>query len=262
MELPLKIQDMLKHSERIDVEFKKEIPGDLLEHIMGFANRNGGHILIGVDGIINQDGSQTGNPIGFISNDIDKDKQKIDSWARSLQPTVTLLTNQEYKLQNGHWLIHVQVKEQTEKPVGTMRGLYKIRGHSGTNPMDHSAMRSAVFEEIRALKSLRECLNRNIAHASSVLRNITRDKLDLTVFEKGMIVSALSNPDVYEKVDIVDLSVVYQAYEIVDKLIEVRINWRPIGANHKEIDGLIINHTKDAITRSNNLLKKINSILS
>ncbi len=260
MTVPPEIISMIQQSERIHVEFKREFDKGFSEHVMAFANRYGGDILVGVDGVVNPDGSQTGQLVGFESQNIDKDKQKVDAWARDLRPAVTLLANQEYQLQNGRWLLHVRVKEQTEKPVGTAAGLYKIRTHSGDNPMDHAAMRAAIFEEERALKSLCSCLLRNIAHAGAVLQNVRQGNLPVTVFEKGPLIAALSAPDVYEKVDQSELAAVYQAYEIVDRLVAIKITWRPIGGGSQDIDKLIINHAQDAADRSGKILNTINVV--
>lgn len=261
MTVPPEIMGMIQQSERIHVEFKRKLDKGFSEHIMAFANRYGGHILVGVDGEINPDGSQTGRLVGFESQDIDTDKQRVDAWARTLRPAVTLLANQEYHLQNGRWLLHVQVKEQTEKPVGTEAGLYKIRTHSGDNPMDHAAMRAAIFEEERALKSLRSCLRRNIDHAVAVLQHIHQGNMPVTVFEKAPVLAALSAPDVYEKVDQSEVAAIYQAYEVVDRLVGIKITWRPIGGGYHDIDELIRNHTQDAIDRSGGLLNRINTVV-
>jgi hypothetical protein len=261
MTVPPNIMSMIQQSERIHVEFKRELDKGFREHIMAFANRYGGHILVGVNGVINPDGSQTGQLIGFESENIDADKQRVDSWARTLRPTVTLLANQEYQLEDGRWLLHVQVKEQTEKPVGTDAGLYKIRTHSGDNPMDHGAMRAAIFEEERTLKSLQSCLHRNITHANAVLQTISQGTMPVTVFEKGPVIAALSAPDVYEKVDQSELAAIYQAYEVVDRLLAIKITWRPISGEYQDIDKLIRNHTQDVIDRSSRLLHSISTLV-
>lgn len=262
MPIPTELLGMIQQSERIHVEFKREFDRTFSEHIMAFANRYGGHIIVGVDDVINADGSQSGNPVGFESRDIDADKQKIDAWARDLRPTVTLLTNQEYQLDNGRWLLHVQIQEQREKPVGTGAGLYKIRTHTGDNPMDHAAMRAIILEEERALSSLRPCLHRNIEHANAVLQHSHHGNIPVTVFEKAPVLAALSAPDIYQRLDPSDLAATYQAYEVVDRLVEIKITWRPIGGAYPDIDALITNHANDAIVRSRKLLDRIDGILS
>lgn len=73
--------------------------------------------------------------------------------------------------------------------------------------------------------------------------------------------SALSAPDVFEKIKPNDLSAIYQTYEIVDRLIEVKITWRPIGGKSEDIDDLIKQNTQKAIFKSNDLLKEIQTIL-
>lgn len=262
MTIPPEILGMIQQSERIHVEFKREFDKTFGEHIMAFANRHGGHILVGVDGVVDSDGRQTGTLRGFESQDIDAAKQKVDAWARSLRPAVTLQTNQEYQLENGRWLLHVQVKEQMEKPVGTEAGLYKIRTHSGDNPMDHAAMRAAILEEERALTSLRPCLCRNVEHAEAVLQQLRQGNLPVTVFEKAPLLAALAAPDVYEKLDPLELSAAYQAYEVVDRLIGIKITWRPIGGEYGDIDALITNHANDAIVRSRRLLDRIDIVVN
>lgn len=94
-----------------------------------------------------------------------------------------------------------------------------------------------------------------------MLTTISQAKLPLTVFEKGPILSALSAPDVFEKIKPNDLSAIYQTYEIVDRLIEVKITWRPIGGKSEDIDDLIKQNTQKAIFKSNDLLKEIQTIL-
>lgn len=261
MPVPAELLGLIQQSERIHVEFKREFDRSFSEHIMAFANRYGGHIIVGVDGVIDADGSQRGSPVGFESRDIDADKRKIDAWARDLRPAVTLLTNQEYQLDNGRWLLHVQVQEQTEKPVGTGAGLYKIRTHTGDDPMDHAAMRAAILEEERALSSLRPCLLRNIEHAQAVLQQLNQGSLPVTVFEKAPVLAALSVPDIYVKLVPSELAATYQAYEIVDRLVGIKIAWRPIGGEHGDVDALITNHANDALARSRRLLDRIEFVV-
>ncbi|MCH7737656.1 MAG: ATP-binding protein [Chloroflexi bacterium] len=261
MPIPSRLQEMVRSSESINVDFKVQIPPSLSEHIMGFANRYGGNILIGVEEVNNLDGSQSGNVVGFESGNIDEDKQKVDNMASALRPAVKLLTNQEYKLTGNKWLLHIEVAEQTEKPVGTAAGLYKIRTHSGTVPMDHSAMRLAVFEEERALISLRDCLERNIKIAASMLTSINSGLRPLNVFEKATVLSALAAPDVYEKMDRNELAAAYQSYEIVERVADILITISPIGIPKPDLDRLLKLHAEEALAKSSHLVDAINQFL-
>ena len=260
-DIPQDVYDMIQQSERIYVDYKKELTNNFGNHIMAFANRYGGHILVGVAENILPDGSQTGKLDGFESQNIDVDKRRVEHYARDLHPSVTLLKNQEYQLQGGRWLLHIHVKEQTEKPVGTVAGLYKIRTHTGNNPMDHAAMRAAIFEEKRALNSLRSCLYRNVKHANQVLQSINIDNYPMTVFEKVNVLAALSAPDVYKKVDQSKLSVVYQAYEVVDRSIMIKLNWRPIGGKSEDVHDIIKESAKKAVDLGKLLIDEIDEIL-
>ena len=86
MQLPSGFGEMLRSSETIYVDFKEQLPDDLRDHLMGFANRYGVHILIGVKEIDNPDGSQSGQAVGFEIPSVDQFKQKIDNLAHSLRP--------------------------------------------------------------------------------------------------------------------------------------------------------------------------------
>ena len=128
--------------------------------------------------------------------------------------------------------------------------------------MDYSAMRTAIFNEDRALRFLRASLERNIGHADGILSSITKDSLPLTVFKKAMVQSVLAAPDIYERVDQSELAAAYQAYEIVDRVIAIKIANRPIGINYPDLDWLLQNHSKDARERSARLVEAINTIVN
>lgn len=261
--IPDHILGMINRSERIDVDFKRQIGDDLWKDIMAFANRYGGHILAGVDQKTYEDGSQAGELVGFESRSIDKDKQRIDGWARSLRPCAHVVTNREYRLDNGLWLLDVHVAEQAEKPVSNGSGVYKIRCHTGTEAMDPSAMRSVVFDRERHYRSLLKSLERNIAHAEGVLAGFghSEHRIPITVFEKASVLAVLNNPDIYPTLDIEDATAAYQAYEIVDRLVQTKIIWRPIGGESDDVDKLILHHSTDARERSIRLKNGVQQLL-
>ena len=78
---------------------------------------------------------------------------------------------------------------------------------------------------------------------------------------EAMVQSALASPNIYEKVGQSELAAAYQAYEIVDRVLAIKIANRPIGINYQDLDWLVQHHSKDARERSTRLVEAINAIV-
>lgn len=102
---------LIKTGEKIDVEFKKsrdKLNKDLYESVCSFNNRNGGHIILGVE-------DKTKEVVGVNPDEVDKMKKDFTTAinnSNKINPPM-YLTPEDYKI-DGKTIIYIRVPEGTQ----------------------------------------------------------------------------------------------------------------------------------------------------
>jgi hypothetical protein len=122
---------LLNKEESFDVDFKSNSELSI-EDLVAFANSElGGTILLGVDEIENEDGTQKGKIIGC--NVSDMNKLKIVNKANQCIPHIDISIHIENSKDNPFY--RIEIPSSKNKPHCTQKGIYKTRGDGANKPL-------------------------------------------------------------------------------------------------------------------------------
>ena len=135
------LRDRIRRWEDLHTEFKLEIinPDDLSAEMVGFANADGGQLIIGV--------SEERQIVGL--GDVDKVCQYVDNVAlNNCVPPITI--SQERVADGARTVLVVNIAKGDQRPYRTNRGVYFIRTASGRR----QASREELLRLFQATESL------------------------------------------------------------------------------------------------------------
>lgn len=122
---------LLNKEESFDVDFKSNSEISI-EDLVAFANsESGGTILLGVDEIENEDGTQKGKIIGC--NVSDMNKLKIVNKANQCIPHIDISIHIENSKDKPFY--RLEIPSSKNKPHCTQKGIYKTRGDGANKPL-------------------------------------------------------------------------------------------------------------------------------
>jgi ATP-dependent DNA helicase RecG len=135
------LRDRIRRWEDLHTEFKLEIinPDDLSAEMVGFANADGGQLIIGV--------SEERQIVGL--GEVDKVCQYVDNVAlNNCVPPITI--SQEIVADGARTVLVVNIAKGDQRPYRTNRGVYFIRTTSGRR----QASREELLRLFQATESL------------------------------------------------------------------------------------------------------------
>jgi ATP-dependent DNA helicase RecG len=122
---------LLNKEESFDVDFKSNSEISI-EDLVAFANSElGGTILLGVDEIENEDGTQKGKIIGCTVSDMNK--LKIVNKANQCIPHIDISIHIENSKDKPFY--RIEIPSSKNKPHCTQKGIYKTRGDGANKPL-------------------------------------------------------------------------------------------------------------------------------
>lgn len=122
---------LLNKEESFDVDFKSNSEISI-EDLVAFANSHlGGTILLGVEEVENEDGTQKGKIIGC--NVSDANKLKIVNKANQCIPHIDISIYIENSKYNPFY--RIEIPSSKNKPHCTQKGIYKTRGDGANKPL-------------------------------------------------------------------------------------------------------------------------------
>jgi ATP-dependent DNA helicase RecG len=122
---------LLNKEESFDVDFKSNSEISI-EDLVAFSNSDlGGTILLGVEEIENEDGTQKGKVIGC--NVSDATKLKIVNKANQCIPHIDISIHIENSKTNPFY--RIEIPSSKNKPHCTQKGIYKTRGDGANKPL-------------------------------------------------------------------------------------------------------------------------------
>lgn len=127
----------IKHGENLHTEFKQlPITADTLSRsLVGFANTDGGLLILGVDDV--------GQVVGIEFDEVDRINQLIDDVAfNNCEPPITTV-QETISIATDQMILIVRISQGGARPYRTNRGLYYVRTTSG--------FRQATREELLRL---------------------------------------------------------------------------------------------------------------
>jgi len=143
--------EILEQGEDYYTEFKEQAvhPDDLAAEITGFANSEGGRLLMGI--------SDDGNAVGVV--DADKEIRRLDNiCANNCEPPI-LSKIEKIKI-NDKLILLVKILKGSERPYRTNKGVYYIRTSSGKRQASreellrlYQATRSLYYDELPVLET-------------------------------------------------------------------------------------------------------------
>lgn len=170
--------------ENETVEFKEIVVDDIKKEIIAFANCNGGKLYIGVQ----DDGTVIGleNP--------DKTALQISNMVRdAIKPDITMFLHYETLLENGKYIVAVDVQRGTERPYYIAKkglrpeGVYVRQGYFSV-PATDAAIRRMIketdgdhFESMRCMNQelTFEAAKKEFAHQNMKLEAVQMQTLKL-----------------------------------------------------------------------------------
>lgn len=143
--------EIIDKGEDYYTEFKEQAahPDDLAAEIVGFANSDGGILLMGI--------SDDGNTVGVIH--ADKEIRRLDNiCANNCEPPI-LCKIEKIKI-TDKLLLLIKIPKGTERPYRTNKGVYYIRTSSGKRQASreellrlYQATRSLYYDELPVLET-------------------------------------------------------------------------------------------------------------
>ena len=122
---------LLNKEESFDVDFKSNSEISI-EDLVAFANSEiGGTILLGVEEIENEDGTQKGKVIGCDVSDATK--LKIVNKANQCIPHIDISIHIENSKNKPFY--RIEIPSSKNKPHCTQKGIYKTRGDGANKPL-------------------------------------------------------------------------------------------------------------------------------
>lgn len=140
---------LMDGEENEEVDFKEDIPRDLADHVVSFANASGGYILIGVQEIVDNLGAQRGSLINNKGIALtDENKQRIQNYCENCRED--LFSEMEVMAEEnqdncGVYVLHIP--EGRNKPYCTSKGTYTIRRNGRKQPIYPRTLLSFVTQE-------------------------------------------------------------------------------------------------------------------
>jgi len=142
----IELLEILDNGEDYYTEFKEQAahPDDLAAEIVGFANSDGGRLLMGI--------SDNGNAVGIV--DTDKEIRRIDNiCANNCEPPIPCKI--EKIKTNDKLILLIKIPKGSERPYRTNKGVYYLRTSSGKRQASreellrlYQATRSLYYDEL------------------------------------------------------------------------------------------------------------------
>ncbi len=250
------IKETIEKGEDYYTEFKEEAvhPDDLAAEIVGFANSDGGTLLIGV--------SDKKVPVGVI--DADKALQRIDNiCAQNCEPPL-LCKIEKIKI-NETIILLVRIPKGPERPYRTNKGVYYIRTSSGKRQASreellrlYQATRSLYYDELPVSETgladldvvyfenfFEEFQRRKISDIGISLHDLLKSMKIFTLFENQKYVFSLAGLLLFGKNP--------QQYMPYAKITVAKFTGNEIGDifEKKDLEGKLV----DQITNIESLIK-------